>query len=190
MGWASHVLTPPFTTSPHTFFLRPPLNKSRGFRLCCHSHHPAMEARGRSPGLLGRRTPAWRTSALWVSTRPAFVRWYSRARPTPGSGRLDAREERSMPVVQHGRVFTPSPPPGTRTRFSWKGTASLFFLSGEARASLLVPSSAFLLTRRGQAQHTPPSAETPLSRRLPCLSSRLHSLVGWRASASACASLA
>ena len=71
-----------------------------------------MEPRGRSPGLLGRRTPAWRPSALWVSTRPAFVRWYSRARPTPGSGRLDAREERSMPVVQHGRVFTPGPAPG------------------------------------------------------------------------------
>ena len=63
-------------------------------------------------------------------------------------------------------------------------------LAGEARASLLVPSSAFHLTRRGRAQRAPPSAEAPLPSRLPRLSSRLHSLVGWRASASACASLA
>src|SRR5260221_10138953 len=43
-------------------------------------------------------------------------------------------------------------------------------LSGEARASLLVPSSAFLLTRKGQAHHAPSSAEAPLPRRLPPLS--------------------
>ena len=41
---------------------------------------------------------------------------------------------------------------------------------------------------RGQAHHAPPSAQAPLPRRLPRLSSRLHSLVGWRACA--CASLA
>src|SRR5690242_7613676 len=79
----------------YNLVLRPPLNKSRGFRLCWHSHHPAMEPRVRSLGLLSRRTPAWRTSALWVWTRPAFVRWYSRILLAPGSGRLDAREERS-----------------------------------------------------------------------------------------------
>src|SRR6266487_243581 len=62
--------------------------------------------------------------------------------------------------------------------------------SGEARASLLVPFSAFLLTRRGQAHDAPSSAQAPLPRRLSRLSSRLHPLVGWRASASACASLA
>src|SRR5579864_8416436 len=38
-------------------------------------------------------------------------------------------------------------------------------------------------------QQAPPSAQTPLPTRLPPLSSRLHSLVGWRASASAGASL-
>jgi hypothetical protein len=41
---------------------------------------------------------------------------------------------------------------------------------------------AFLLTRRGQTRHAPPSAQAPL----PCLSSRLHGLVGWRASACGC----
>jgi hypothetical protein len=36
--------------------LRPPLNKSRGFWLGWHSHHPSMEPRARSPRLLSRRT--------------------------------------------------------------------------------------------------------------------------------------
>ena len=63
-------------------------------------------------------------------------------------------------------------------------------LFGVALASLLVSSSAFLLTRKGQAQHAPPSPEAPLPRRLPRLLSRLHCLVGWRASASSCATLA
>jgi len=48
-------------------------------------------------------------------------------RPAPDE--LDVREERNMPVVQHGRVFTRGPAPlNTRTRFSWQGTTSLFFL--------------------------------------------------------------
>jgi copper chaperone CopZ len=63
-------------------------------------------------------------------------------------------------------------------------------LTGTALASLLVPSSAFLLTRRGQAQHAPPSAQAPLPTRLPRLPSRLHCLVGWRASACSCTPLA
>ena len=63
-------------------------------------------------------------------------------------------------------------------------------LFGEARASLLVPSSAFHLTRRGQAQRAPPSAEAPLPRRLPRLSSRLHWLVVWRTSVCSCTPLA
>jgi hypothetical protein len=50
-------------------------------------------------------------------------------------------------------------------------------------------SSAFLLTRRSQAQQAPPSAEAPLPRRLPRLSSRLHSLGRWRASACSCTPL-
>src|SRR5258708_23038157 len=61
-------------------------------------------------------------------------------------------------------------------------------LSGAALASLLVPSPTFLLTRRGQAQQAPPSAQASLPRRLPGLSSRLHSLLRWRASSCACAS--
>lgn len=55
-------------------------------------------------------------------------------------------------------------------------------LAGEAQASGLVPSSAFLLTRSSQTQYAPPSAQSALPRRLPCLSSRLSSLVGWKAS--------
>src|SRR5205085_2378220 len=51
-------------------------------------------------------------------------------------------------------------------------------LSGTAVASGLVPCSAFLLKRRGQAQQASPSAQTALPRRLPRLSSRLHSLAG------------
>jgi IS1 family transposase len=62
--------------------------------------------------------------------------------------------------------------------------------AGAALASVLVPSSVFLLTSRGQAQHAPPSAQAPLARRLPRLSSRLRSLLDWRASACSCASLA
>jgi hypothetical protein len=44
-------------------------------------------------------------------------------------------------------------------------------------------------SRSEDAHHAPPSAYAPLPRRWPRLSTRLHSLVGWRASASACASL-
>src|SRR5260221_13711119 len=62
-------------------------------------------------------------------------------------------------------------------------------LSGEARASRLVSTSDFLLTRRSQAHQAPPFAQAPHSRRLSRLSTRLHGLVGWRASAGACASL-
>jgi transposase-like protein len=43
-------------------------------------------------------------------------------------------------------------------------------LSGAAVASRRVPSSAFLLTRRGQAYHSATSAEAPRPRRLPRLS--------------------
>src|SRR5437016_5068231 len=49
-------------------------------------------------------------------------------------------------------------------------------LSGAALASLLVPSSTFLLTRKGQAHDAPSSPEAPLPRRWPRLSSRLPSL--------------
>jgi hypothetical protein len=61
-------------------------------------------------------------------------------------------------------------------------------LSRAALASWLVPSSASLLTSRSQAQHAPPSAQTPLPRRLSHLSSRLPSLVWCRVCA--CASMA
>jgi len=45
-----------------------------------------------------------------------------------------------------------------------------FILSSSAvLASLLAPSSVFPLTRWGQARHAPPSAEAPLTRRLPRL---------------------
>jgi hypothetical protein len=40
-------------------------------------------------------------------------------------------------------------------------------LAGEAWASWLVLSSAFLLAGKGQAQHAPPSPEAPMPRRLP-----------------------
>ncbi len=63
-------------------------------------------------------------------------------------------------------------------------------LSGAAGASLLVPSSAFLLTRGSQAQQAPPSTQASLPRRLPGLSSRFPCLVGWRASTWACTPLA
>lgn len=49
--------------------------------------------------------------------------------------------------------------------------------------------SALLLTRRGEAPHLAPSAQAPLPRRLPSLSSRLHCLLEWRASACTCATL-
>jgi hypothetical protein len=65
----------------------------------------------------------------------------------------------------------------------------LFLSAFEARASLLVPSSAVLLKRRSQGQHAPPSPQAPLARRLPRLSSRLYSLGGWRANACSCSSL-
>jgi hypothetical protein len=64
----------------------------------------------------------------------------------------------------------------------------LLLASFAALASLLVPSSTFLLTRKGQAHDAPSSPEAPLPRRWPRLSSRLPCLVGWRACA--CASLA
>jgi hypothetical protein len=63
-------------------------------------------------------------------------------------------------------------------------------LSCAALASRLAPPPTLLLTRRSQAQHTPPSVQAPLPRRLPCLSSRLYCLVEWRASACFCATLA
>src|SRR6266699_2081710 len=63
-------------------------------------------------------------------------------------------------------------------------------LSGAALASWLVPSSAFLLKRRGHSLKSPTSAQAALSRRLPRMSSRLHSLSGCRVGAFACASLA
>ena len=63
-------------------------------------------------------------------------------------------------------------------------------LAGEAVASWLVLSSAFLLTGKGQAQHAPPTPEAPMPRRLPSLSTRLLSLVGWGARTCACAPLA
>ena len=58
--------------------------------------------------------------------RPSFVRWYSCSRPAPGFGRLEAREESSMLLVQHSRAFTRSPLLRTRTRFSWSGAINLF----------------------------------------------------------------
>ena len=66
----------------------------------------------------------------------------------------------------------------------------LLLSASAALASGLVASSVFLLTRRGQGQHAPPSAEALYPRRLPCLSSRLDSLVGWKASACSCTPLA
>jgi hypothetical protein len=63
-------------------------------------------------------------------------------------------------------------------------------LSGAALASWLVPSSAFLLKKRCHSLKSPTSAQAALSRRLPHMSSRLHSLSGCRAGAFACASLA
>src|SRR5713101_1966050 len=63
-------------------------------------------------------------------------------------------------------------------------------LSRSALASWLVPSSAFPLSSCIQTQPCPPSAQAPLARRLPRLSSRLYWLVGWKASDCACASLA
>src|SRR5260221_13102748 len=62
-------------------------------------------------------------------------------------------------------------------------------LSGAALASGLVPCSAFLLKRGGQAQQASPSAQAPFSRRLPGLSSRFYCLGGWRAGTAACTSL-
>jgi len=47
-------------------------------------------------------------------------------------------------------------------------------LAGAAWASLQAPSSAFLLTRRGQTQHTPPSAQATHPTGLLFLPSRLH----------------
>jgi hypothetical protein len=61
--------------------------------------------------------------------------------------------------------------------------------SDAARASLLVPFSAFLHKRCGQAQQAPPSAQAPLPRRLSRLSSRLHSLVECRGSTCSCTPL-
>ena len=57
----------------------------------------------------------------------------------------------------------------------------LLLASFAALASLLVPSSTFLLTRKGQAHDAPSSPEAPLPRRWPRLSSRIHCLVEWRA---------
>jgi hypothetical protein len=66
----------------------------------------------------------------------------------------------------------------------------LLLSASEALASWLVLSSAFLLAGKGQAQQAPPSAEAPLPRQLPRLSTRLQGLVGWSASTSTSAPLA
>jgi hypothetical protein len=64
-------------------------------------------------------------------------------------------------------------------------------LSRAALCPVLAPSWSGPVESRCQDTHeAPPSAQTPLSTRLPCLSSRLHCFIGWRASATACASLA
>ena len=66
----------------------------------------------------------------------------------------------------------------------------LLFSSFAAVCSLLAPSWPCPDESSWQAiQQASPFAEAPLPRRLPPLSSRLPSLVGSRASASACASL-
>jgi hypothetical protein len=62
----------------------------------------------------------------------------------------------------------------------------LLLSASTALASGLVAASVFLLKRRGQGQHAPPSAEAPHPRRLPHLSTRLPCLIGWRAGASGC----
>src|SRR5262245_36387532 len=63
-------------------------------------------------------------------------------------------------------------------------------LFGTALASWLAPSSPFLLKRKGHPFHRPPSPQAPHPRRLPCLSTRLHSFVGCRASTCTSALLA
>ena len=62
-------------------------------------------------------------------------------------------------------------------------------LSGATVASLLAPSSAFPLQSRSCAHHGAPSAQATHPTGLPRLSSQLHSFVGWKVSARACASL-
>jgi hypothetical protein len=57
-------------------------------------------------------------------------------------------------------------------------------------ASLLAPSSAFPFTSKGHPLHNPPPPQATHPSGLPRLSSCLDSRVGWRASASACATLA
>ncbi len=64
-------------------------------------------------------------------------------------------------------------------------------LSRAALCPVLVPSRSCPVESRGLgAQQAPPSAEAPLPRRLPGLSSGLRSLVGCRASACSCTPLA
>src|SRR6266849_4663476 len=63
-------------------------------------------------------------------------------------------------------------------------------LSRAALYPVLAPSRSCPVESSSQdAHHAPPSAQAPLPGRLPRLSPRLHCLVGWRTSASACASL-
>src|SRR2546429_9758044 len=60
---------------------------------------------------------------------------------------------------------------------------------GMAWPPFFTPSWAPLLKSWSSASRDPPSAQTPLARRLPCLSSGLHSLVGCWPSTCSCASL-
>jgi Molybdopterin oxidoreductase Fe4S4 domain len=62
--------------------------------------------------------------------------------------------------------------------------------SGAVLASWLSLSSTFPLSSCIQAQPSPAPAQATLTSRLPCMSSCLHCLLGWRAGASACAPLA
>jgi len=90
--------------------------EGRGFWFCWYSHHPAVEPRTRSARLLGRR--ASHAQDVDVSGQDARLSCVgtlvSGPRPAPDvtcplDRVLDTREERSMPMVQHGRVFTASP---------------------------------------------------------------------------------
>jgi len=77
---------------------------------------------------------------------------------------------------------------------SWSSVLLLPFVlapafPGMAWPPFFTPSWAPLLKSWSSASRDPPSAQTPLARRLPCLSSGLHSLVGCWTSTCSCASL-